>query len=128
MVVVPRRHAGAPVDLRPRIETIASPVAKRSLSASAGDRVRISVLPMQEVRIYRGEQRLLRCAADVAPQPGCVRDDGGLVAELELERPGEYKLLIVLDGAAPLEDTFDRDVAALRTAGSAYQVQPFPVR
>jgi len=128
VIVLSRSDGDTPGDGRPRVETIPSAVAKRSTSASVGDRVRVSVLPTQEVRLYRAEKLVLRCAADAAPAAGCTRDEGGLVAELELALPGEYQILIVLEGTARLEGTFDRDAAALTSAGSTYQVQPFPVR
>lgn len=128
VVVLSRSGGGTPGAGRPRVETIPSAVAKRSTSASVGDRVRISVLPSQEVRLYRAQKLVLRCSADAAPATGCARDEGGLVAELELELSGEYQILIVLEGTAKLEGTFDRDAAALTSAGSTYQVQPYPVR
>ena len=128
VISLPHWRGDTPDDRRPRVETIPSPVARRSTSASVGDRVRVSVRASQEVRIYRAERLVRRCAADVAPAAGCARDEGGLVAELELALPGEYQILIVLEGTAKLEGTFDRDAAALASAGSTYQVQPLPVR
>jgi hypothetical protein len=128
LVLLPVVRRGQPDKLRPHVETIPSEIKRRATSASVGDRLRVSVLPSQEVRIYRDENLVRRCSEKVVKPPGCVRDEAGLVAELELDRQGKYQILIVLEGGAEkLDGTFDRDVAALTAAGSTWQVQQLPV-
>lgn len=120
-VALPLLQTGEP---RPRVETIAGATVVRGETTKVGDTIRIALRASQEVRVYHRERRVLRCTAAELGYSGCARDVAGLVAELKLELPGEYKLVIVLDGTAPAGDgTFDHDVAALLIEGRAYQVQ-----
>lgn len=128
LVLLPVLRGDTAEEIRPRVETVRSEIKRRATSASAGDRVRIWALASQEVRIYRAETLLSHCSAKAVKPPGCVRDEAGLVAELELGLPGNYQILIVLEGGAEaLDGTFDRDAAALTAAGSTFQVHPLPV-
>jgi hypothetical protein len=81
----------------PRIEVVPGELAmrSRSTSPSVGDRVRITVKPADEVRIYHGETLVLRCPAG-ATSGGCVSDGGHMVAEARLVTPGTYQLVIIM--------------------------------
>lgn len=104
---------------RPRYEIIPSKTVVRSGSLSLGDRVRFSVGVGHEARIYRAEALVLRCTAAA---PGCARSGHGLTAELTFDRPGDYKLISIPAGLAEPAGTLDADLAAITTAGGAYQI------
>jgi hypothetical protein len=115
-------------DVRPRFDIVPSEVAVRSASRGIGDRVRIWVGPDQEARIYRAEKLLLRCTeATAAATAGCKRDEGGLRAELLLELPGTYQLVIAPAESGTITGSFDADLGAIAARGGTYQVHDFTV-
>ena len=122
-----QRDAGSIVADRPRIEIVSGPLAVRSTSARVGDRVRISVPPGQEVRVYRADRLVLRCPVERA-SPGCVPDARGLVVEAELTTAGEYQLVRILLATAEPAGSLDRDLAAVVNAGGQYRVSDLSVR
>lgn len=115
-----------------QIEIISGPVAMRSTSARVGDRVRISARTGDEVRVYRAERLMLRCA-DAAGAPGCVRGPSGVIAEATLETAGPYQLVVIEAAHVPgtvLEPTgtLTTDLAALVPVGGDYQLTDLYVR
>lgn len=124
------RLAGA----RSHIEIVFSPTALRSSpgtgtasSARVGDRVRISVAPGCEVRIYRAERLVLRCPAWHA-SPGCTLDPTGLVADAVLTTAGEYQLVTITSVIVDPAGALDRDLAAVVDAGGDYRLTDLSVR
>jgi len=115
-----REHAGPGpvVAARPEIEIVSGQVAMRSKSARVGDRVRVNVTHGEEVRFYRAEQLLARCAA------------AAVECELELASAGEYQVVIVTPPAPAPEvaGTLDGDLAAVVSAGGRYRITPLSVR
>lgn len=104
---------------RPQVEIVpvgdamrSLPTSVGSLQASVGDHVRVSVGEASEVWIYRGEQLALRCAVHAAA-PGCTPDRHGMVAEMTLDLPGMYHVLIVDVPVLPPTGAYDADRAAL---------------
>lgn len=121
---------GAP----PRIEIVSSPTALRSTpstgtasSARVGDRVRISVPPGCEVRIYRADHLVLRCPAWHS-SPGCTLDVAGLVADAVLTTAGEYQLVTITSVIVDPVGVLDRDLAAVVDAGGDYRLTDLSVR
>ena len=115
-------------DTRPRFDIVPSGVAMRSASGGIGDRVRIWVGLDQEARIYRAEKLLLRCTgATAAVTAGCKRDAGGLRAELLLELPGAYQLVIAPAEPGAIAGSLDADLGAITARGSTHQRHDFTV-
>ena len=119
---------------RPRIEIVPSPTPIRALpsagtpsSAQVGDRVRISVLPGCEVRIYRADRLVLRCPAWHS-SPGCMLDAVGLVADAALTTAGEYQLVTITSVVVDPAGALDRDLAAVVDAGGDYRLTDLSVR
>jgi hypothetical protein len=126
--LIPR--AGQPDD-RPRIEVLRAEVmrggaAMHPVAATVGDRVRIAVKPSEEVRIYRGGQLVLRCAAAAAGE-GCASDAHGVVAEAVLAAVATYQLVVIRSATAPLVGALDLDLEAIRAAGGDYQITELSV-
>jgi len=119
----PVRVAGA----RPRIEIVSSQTAVRSNSARVGDRVRISVRPGCEVRIYRAERLVLRCPAWQTSR-GCTPDAEGLVADAPLTTAGDYQLVTITSVTVDPAGALDRDLAAVVDAGGDYRLTDLSVR
>jgi hypothetical protein len=124
------RVAGA----RPHIDIVSSPMALRSTlstgtpsSARVGDRVRISVAPGCEVRIYRADRLVLRCPA-WHTSPGCTLDAAGLVADAVLTTAGEYQLVTITSVIVDPAGALDRDLAAVVDAGGDYRLTDLSVR
>jgi len=113
-----REHAapGPGVATRPEIEIISGQVAMRSKSARVGDRVRVNVTHGEEVRFYRAERLLARCAA------------AAVECELALATAGEYQVVIVPAPAPEVAGTLDGDLAAVVSAGGRYRIVPLSVR
>ncbi|HEX3476741.1 MAG TPA: hypothetical protein VHT91_17060 [Kofleriaceae bacterium] len=119
---------------RPRIEIVSSPEAMRSTpsagtpsSARVGDRVRISVGPGSEVRIYRADRLVLRCPAWQA-SPGCTPDAVGLIADAVLAPAGDYQLVTITSVNVDPAGVLDRDLAAVVDAGGDYRLTDLSVR
>jgi len=105
----------------------------RPLSASVGERVRIWAAPYQEVRIYRGQGLIARCAAPVPMSARCAVSALGVVAEQVLERPGMYQVVIAPMGilAAPPSgeaSSLERDLAALTAGGVGHELRSIAVQ
>jgi len=119
-------------DVRPRYDVVPSQVAMRSTSAGIGDRVRLWAGPGQEARIYRAEKLLLRCTPSTPTgTPACTRDDDGVMAELVLQLPGDYQLVIVQPAAPAIVEpagSFDGDLAKITAGGGSYRSFDLPVR
>ena len=120
--------------VRPRIEIVSSPAALRSMpstgaagSARVGDRVRISVGPGSEVRIYRADRLVLRCPARQR-SPGCTPDAAGLVADTKLTPAGDYQLVTITSVNVDPSGALDRDLAAVVDAGGDYRLTDLSVR
>jgi hypothetical protein len=111
----------------PRIEIMSSQIALRSSSARVGDRVRISVGPGSEVRIYRADRLVLRCPA-WQTSPGCTPDAAGLVADAVLTTAGDYQLVMVTSATVDPAGALDRDLAAVVDAGGDYRLTDLSVR
>lgn len=112
---------------RPRIEIVSSRDAIRSRSARVGDRVRISVRPGCEVRIYRAGHLVLRCPA-WQTSPGCTQGVVALVAEAPLTTAGEYQLVTITSAIVDPAGALDRDLAAVVDAGGDYRSDDLSVR
>ena len=112
---------------RPHIEVVPGQVAMRSASPRVGDRVRISVKPTDEVRIYRAASLVLRCSAG-STADGCTSDAHGLVAEAQIAASGEYQLVVITSATAEPVGRLDRDLAAIVAAGGEYQITELSVR
>jgi hypothetical protein len=119
---------------RPRIEIVSSPAAMRATagpgpvsSARVGDRVRISVGPGSEVRIYRADRLVLRCPA-WQRSSGCTPDARGLVADAVLDPAGDYQLVTIMWVYVDPSGTLDRDLAAVVDAGGDYRLTDLSVR
>ncbi len=112
---------------RPRIDIVSSRTPMRSSSARVGDRVRISVLPGCEVRIYRADHLVLRCPA-WQTSPGCTPDAAGLVAEATLITAGDYQLVTITSATVDPAGALDRDLAAVVDAGGDYRLTDLSVR
>jgi len=119
---------------RPRIEIVSSPTAMRSTpgtgtvaSARVGDRVRISVGPGSEVRIYRADRLVLRCPA-WQTSPGCTPDAVGLVADAVLTAAGDYQLVTITSVNVDPAGVLDRDLAAVVDGGGDYRLTDLSVR
>ena len=119
---------------RPRIEIVSSPAVLRSTpsagtagSARVGDRVRISVGPGSEVRIYRADRLVLRCPAWQA-SPGCTPDAVGLVADAMLTPAGDYQLVTITSVNVDPAGVLGRDLAAVVGAGGDYRLTDLSVR
>src|SRR5262249_42206392 len=119
------RSAG--LGARPRIEIVSSRAPMRSSSARVGDRVRISVRPGGEVRIYRADRLVLRCPA-WQTSPGCTRDAGGLVADAALTTAGDYQLVTITSATVDPAGGLDKDLAAVVEAGGDYKLTDLSVR
>lgn len=116
----------------PRIEIVSSQTAMRARgydasSARVGDRVRISVAPGSEVRIYRAERLVLRCPA-WQRLPGCAPDPVELVADAELTLAGDYQLVTITSVIVEPSGMLDRDLAAVVDAGGDYRLKDLSVR
>lgn len=111
----------------PRIEIVPGEVAMRSTSPRVGDRVRVAVQSTDEVRIYRGDQLVLRCRGGSA-RDGCVSDARGTVAEALLAVPGNYQLVVITSATADPVGRLDRDLWAIVAAGGGYQIAELSVR
>jgi hypothetical protein len=118
------RSAGGP---RPRIEIVSSRASMRSSSARVGDRVRISVRPGSEVRIYRADRLVLRCPA-WQTSPGCTPDAAGLVADTALTTAGDYQLVTITSATVDPAGARDQDLAAVMDAGGDYKLTDLSVR
>jgi hypothetical protein len=133
----PASVAGEPVRVagaRPRIEIVSSPTAMRSTpstgtvsSARVGDRVRISVGPGSEVRIYRADRLVLRCPA-WQTSPGCAPDPVGLVADAVLTAAGDYQVVTITSVNVDPAGVLDRDLAAVVDGGGDYRLTDLSVR
>lgn len=117
------------VQPRPYFEIVSGQLAMRmrSISAWVGDRVRITVAPGQEVRVYCADRLVLRCP-EKRTAPGCVPDAQGMVAETELATSGECQLVVISSATAEPAGTLDRDLAAVVLAGGEYKVTELIVR
>lgn len=118
----------------PKIEMVAGRIARRAQQPSVDDAVKVTVRASQEIWIYRDDKLQLRCAASTtsdAQRTMCTRDGDHLVMQYTFSLVGAYQLVIVLEnGERPVLPTggLDRDVAALTSAGGAYQFQEHAVR
>lgn len=120
-------HRDHPEEARPRIEVVPGGVAMRSTSPGIGDRVRISVKPTDEVRVYRADHLVLRCPAR-STHGGCASDARGMVAELLLATAGDYQLVIIASATAEPVGRLDHDLGAIVSAGGEYQITELSVR
>lgn len=116
-----------PDETRPHIEVVPGEVAMRSTSPRAGDRVRIGVKPSEEVRVYRGDQLVLRCPAR-STGGGCSSDARGMVAEARLAVVGDYQLVVITSATAEPVGRLDRDLDGIVSAGGDYQITELLVR
>jgi hypothetical protein len=114
-------------DKLPRIEIISGPVAKRSASARAGDRVRISARLGDDVRVYRADRLVMRCTAAMRTDD-CGRSDRGIVAETALRTSGEYQLVVIKTRSVEPVGSLDSDLAAVRAAGGDYDLKELSIR
>jgi hypothetical protein len=112
--------------VEPRVEIIRGPVAVRTQSAHSGDRVRVTAHATDEIRIYRAERLVLRCR-DGTVIAACLLDHE-LVADMLLELPGDYQVVVITAGTAPSGGTLDHDLASLRAAGGEFQLTEITVR
>jgi len=127
--IIARR--GPPDEPRPHIEVVPGELAMRSSSsassASVGDRVRVTVGPGEEVRIYRADHLVLRCPV-ASSAAGCRSDARGLVAETLFATAGDYWLVTIKSATAEPVGGFDGDLRAIVAAGGEYQTTELPVR
>ena len=108
--------------------------SKRLMPASIGDHAQAWAAPDQEVRIYRNEVLLARCAAGVPVSSACVHGGFGVVVDRILELPGKYQLVFAPVGflAAPADGvgaaSLDHDLAELTAHGVGYDQRTILVR
>lgn len=101
----------------------------RTKTANAGDLLRVRASggsAHSAIWIYRGEQELLlRCPAD----PRCRSEQGTLIADLRLDRPGVYLILFAASSSPipPAGETIDRSMAALAGSGARYTLRDVDV-
>lgn len=121
----PSRYELLPGDLVMRSRSPGADCRMRSL----GDRVRISVKPRTEVRVYRADRLVLRCPACPAcpPTEGCSASAHGLVAEAQLAPSAEYRLVVITSAVAAPVGQLDRDLEAVVAAGGDYQITELSV-
>jgi hypothetical protein len=128
-LVIARR--GPPDEPRPPIEFVPGEVAMRSSSSpgspSVGDRVRVTVGPGEEVRIYRADHLVLRCPV-ASSAAGCRSDARGLIAEALLATAGDYRIVIIKSATADPVGGFDGDLGAIVAAGGEYRTTELAVR
>lgn len=110
-----------------------APEPARSLSAAIGEHVQAWIAPRQEVRIYRGEGLIARCAEAMPASPRCAHVGAGTVVDQILELPGTYRLVVapaaILEGPRVGEAaSIDRDLAALTAGGVGYEQYVITVR
>ncbi len=115
------------VERLPRIEIISGPVAMRSTSARVGDRVRISARPDDEIRVYRADHLLLRCAPKATPM-GCVRSARRVVAETTFTVAGDYQLVVIRSVAVDPVGTLAGDLGAVVAANGDYDLTELSIR
>jgi len=111
---------------RPRIEIVAGAVAMRSTSAHVGDRVRISVGPNDEVRVYRASELVLRCPG--GPAKDCRRDAEGVLADTLLVTAGDYRLVVISGPTVEPVGSYDHDFSAILKAGGEFTPTDLKVR
>jgi hypothetical protein len=114
-------------DTRPRIEIVAEEVTQRSRSSRVGDRIRLTVTPADEARIYRADQLVLRCRAG-STELGCTSDARGIVAEAVIAAEGDYELVVITTATAEPVGRLDLDLQAITSAGGEYQISELSVR
>lgn len=113
-------------DKRNEIEIVQGQVAMRSQAARVGDRIRVNAEAGEEVRVYRAEQLVSRCAADAGAS--CRREERWLVSEIELSVAGEYAIVVLSTPAPAPLGSLDSDLAAVVTAGGKYRMTEMSVR
>lgn len=112
---------------RATIEIVHSAVAMRSAGPVVGDRIDVTAEHAGELRIYRDEVLVQRCAAR-ASGAGCAVLDGGIAADAEITAMGTYRVVVLPSPVvAPVGD-LDRDLAAVVAAGGDYQITELTVR
>lgn len=112
---------------RPQIEIVSGRAPIRSSSPRVGDRLRISVRPGSELRIYRADRLVLRCPA-WQTSPGCTPDAAGLVADTALTTAGDYQLVTITSATVDPAGALDKDLAAVKDAGGEYERTDLAVR
>lgn len=110
----------------PRIEILPGLAAVRTRAVHAGDRLRVTARASDEIRIYRGEHLMLTCR-DGTIIPSCLIDHD-LVADLVLDIPGTYQVVVITRGGTPSASSLDHDLASLRSAGAAFELTEVTVR
>lgn len=107
-------------ELRPRIEVVPGEeaIATRAVLPRVGDRVRIAVEPTDEVRIYHGDDLVLRCPAGATAER-CRSDAHGMVAEARLAASGDYRLVVITLATAEPVGRLDLDLGAIVAAGGS---------
>ena len=101
---------------QPELHITSAQVAMRSTSARVRDTLWVSPPAGEEVRFYRAELLVSRCAA------------GAARCELTLATAGEYQVVYVTPGAPPPSGTLDRDTAAVISSGGDYKIAALSVR
>jgi len=109
------------------VEIVRSEQPLRGHPGQVGERVRISVGPGCEVRVYRADHLVLRCPA-WQTSPGCRPSAAGLVAEAPLTTAGEYQLVAITSVRVDPAGVLDRDLAAVVDAGGDYWLDELSVR
>lgn len=107
----------SPVTLGLDVQVLPGPGQARAETPKAGDRVAIVATvggEAAELRVYRGDEVLLRCS----DAPPCARAEGRVSAEFVLPGPGRYRTLLVVGEAAAPSGGLDADVSAARAAGA----------
>src|SRR5207248_1225011 len=96
---------------RPEIEIVSGPTAMRSTAARVGDRVRVNAAIGEDIRVYRADRLVARCASPETP--ACRVEERWLIGEIELATAGEYAVVIVSAPAQPPTGSLDHDLAAV---------------
>jgi hypothetical protein len=103
-------------DGRPQFAIVPQDEAMRSEGVHVNDRVKVSVGPTSEVRIYRDERLMLRCRPrDLSHS--CMPDAHGMVVEMVLSVIGEYEVFVIDVPMQAPAGSLDEDHAALMRAG-----------
>lgn len=116
--LLPSRRTAVPLA---SIETeLISSTQMRAATAAVGSTWKVTVDAQREVRVWRNQDTLvLRC-----PAGGCEVRGTRQVATVPLTAAGEYRVMVLTPGAAPLAApvSFDEDARLAREAGATYEV------
>ncbi|MBS1150415.1 MAG: hypothetical protein H6Q89_2113, partial [Myxococcaceae bacterium] len=120
---LPGRGLGPGAPMLPTQTELLAAGGSRAATAAVGGSWKVSADARQEIRVWRNQQTLvLRCGP--TPADGCADEGERRVATVPLAAPGEYRVMVLTPGAAPLPEPvgFDQDAQLARARGASYAV------